>query len=199
LSITAYDPDSATTQEKFSVNTNGDVTNKVDGISGSYVDTTIPSTPVAGHIATTDAIKKYVDNKVASGGSAPSNMVTTDTAQTITGRKTFTGNVIDFGNWTDNMSVNFNNAKIIANGGIDADNQLRISSGNGGPIFDSSSDKVSFAIPQYLRVYDTVNNKWTDTYKYTYLAKDANGNVTLVISDNAPAEFGGGHHGGSEI
>jgi hypothetical protein len=109
--------------------------------------------------------------------------------QTITGHKTFTGNMIDFGNWTDDMSVHFNNAKIIANGGIDADNQLRISSGNGGPIFGGGvNEKVSFEIPQYLRVFDTVTKKWTDTYKYTYLAQDANGNVTLVISDTNPSD-----------
>lgn len=127
---------------------------------------------------------------VATG--APSNMVTTDTEQTITGNKTFTGNSITFGDWANNeISVNFNKAKIIANSGIDADDQLRISSGNGGPLFGGSAEvgeKVTFEIPQYLRVFDTVTKKWTDTYKYTYLAKDASGNVTLVISDTNPTD-----------
>lgn len=171
------------------------------GFSGLIVDTTIPSTPVAGHIATTGAIKTYVDTKVASGGSAPSNMVTTDTEQTITGNKTFTGNMITFGDyWANNeISVNFNKAKIIANSGIDADSQLCISSGDGGPRFTNSSDKVTFDIPQYLRVFDTVNNVWTNTYKYTYLAKGANGNITLAISDTPPTDMEGGHSGGAEI
>lgn len=46
---------------------------------------------------------------------------------------------------------------------------------------------ATFDIPQRLRVFNTVTKTWTNTYKYTYLAQDANGNITLAISDTHPS------------
>ena len=45
-------------------NASGELDISTQGFSGDPVDTTIPETPVAGHIATTGAIKTYVDDQV---------------------------------------------------------------------------------------------------------------------------------------
>ena len=55
-----------------------------------------------------------------------------------------------------------------------------------GNVTIGGDEPAILSVPQYLRVFDTVTKKWTNTYKYTYLAQDANGNATLVISDTAP-------------
>ena len=193
---------------------------------------------------------------------APSNMVTTDTEQTITGNKTFTGEIgigsiigkrntgISISTFRDNGTENetfvsrpgmtilragHDVAEIPAELSIvydykDNSSQITLSSRNvtigtseetyentyltintGGTntyeyyrtnkfvdsynfahsdtgfVLSLSSNKVDFAVPLWLRVYDTVTEKWTNTHKYAYLAQDANGNITLAISDKHPS------------
>lgn len=240
-----------------------------NGVNGSAIATTIGTSEDSSKLPTEGAIVKALKN--VSGGSAPSNMVTTDTEQTIEGNKTFTGEIGISGiigkrntgisistfrdagsenetfvstpgttilraghdvaeipaelsivyNYNDNsskMSLTARNITIgspeyntedldklnIYSGGTTTYEYYRINKFIDGYNFMYDNDmvlsldgeKATFEIPQRLRVYDTVTKKWTNTYKYTYLAQDANGNVTLAISDTTPLE--GGHHGGSE-
>ena len=134
---------------------------------------------------------------VATG--APSNMVTTDTTQTITGNKTFTGDVnlsydmirtdADLGDCSISaysIEVSASSSLNINSSSVSIENALKIES-NEYPIEQEQyASAIKFLKPQQLRIYDTVNKVWTNTYKFVYLAQDENGSVSLAIADEAP-------------
>lgn len=63
-----------------------------NGITGSLVDTSIPSTPEEGHIVTTGAVKTYVDTSV-SNKADNTNVVHLSGDEVITGNKLFTSSI----------------------------------------------------------------------------------------------------------
>jgi hypothetical protein len=65
--------------------------NGLTSLTGDIIDASIPSTPVEGHIASTNAVKSYVDTSLNNKAdkSDLSNVVTLTDDQTITGSKKF--------------------------------------------------------------------------------------------------------------
>ena len=134
---------------------------------------------------------------IASLAGTPSNMVTTDTEQTITGNKTFTG-AVDLTGGVIRTDAGAGDCYIsggvyISSGGLSIEsnyvtirNNIEITELDTPAEEEYQSSGIKFLKPQQLRIYDTVNKVWTNTYKFVYLAQDANGSVSLAISDEAP-------------
>lgn len=105
ISVPLINQDNIKAGENITLNKNaetGDITISSTGGGGGTGDVPIATTETAGKVKPDGTTITITDDgtisAVASGGSAPANMVTTDTAQTITANKTFsTSSVVTFG------------------------------------------------------------------------------------------------------
>lgn len=124
-----------------------------------------------GTILSTDNLGSYVDgttitfnnNKLTAsggGGSAPTNMVTTDTEQTITGTKTFEGNLTFKGN-TNWRGVYNNNSRLSLVDTLDGSASISICNSNGNTAMygvGGGSSYVTYFQPAYGSTKLILNN-----------------------------------------
>lgn len=120
ISVPLINQDNIKAGENITLNKNaetGDITISSTGGGGGTGDVPIATTETAGKVKPDGTTITITDDgtisAVAGGGSAPANMVTTDTEQTITANKTFsTSSVVTFGAGGAKTTIERNTVKI---------------------------------------------------------------------------------------
>lgn len=139
-------------QTKLTAGNNITLTDLTDGTvridstgGGGTGDVPIATTTTAGKVkpdGTTITITDDGTISAVGGGSAPTNMVTTDTAQTITGYKTISGNLIqEDGMWKEFSTRYFSFG---TDGNIDRTPAIRVNSSSGGLQFKNAAGSNTF-------------------------------------------------------
>lgn len=120
ISVPLINQDNIKAGENITLNKNaetGDITISSTGGGGGTGDVPIATTETAGKVKPDGTTITITDDgtisAVAGGGSAPANMVTTDTEQTITANKTFSpSSVVTFGAGEAKTTIGGNTVKI---------------------------------------------------------------------------------------